>query len=447
MRIRTIRTERLFGIFNHEIPLNTDDRITIIHGPNGYGKTAILRLVSDIFELRHTAVRQLPFASIALDFDDGTTLTVRKYAPADDGRERIVYECSPHADFVLPEQAQFDQRAAAIERHVPNLRQVDVDAWRYDYSGEVFTSDEVFERFSNLLPPNVVRTEYPEWLISLGESLDVHFVRATRLESASVSVAPRVARRRRARFAQSVVTSYAEELADRIRGTLAQYAELSQSLDRSFPRRLVAPTSKVAMTMTEIRSRLGELETKRNRLTEAGLLDKEAESRFDVASIDANKADVLSLYIEDVEQKLAVFDDIYARIDLLKTILNRRFSFKSVSINKADGIEFRTPDGLALAPEHLSSGEQHEVVLLYQLLFKVKTDSLILIDEPELSLHIAWQEQFLQDLLQITSLSEFNVLIATHSPHIISDRWDLTVELRGPDECASTSPATQLQIR
>jgi predicted ATP-binding protein involved in virulence len=72
-------------------------------------------------------------------------------------------------------------------------------------------------------------------------------------------------------------------------------------------------------------------------------------------------------------------------------------------------------------------------VLLYQLLFKVKPNSLILIDEPELSLHVAWQKQFLRDLQEITKLASFDILLATHSPQIIHDRWDLTVELKEPE--------------
>jgi predicted ATP-binding protein involved in virulence len=93
---------------------------------------------------------------------------------------------------------------------------------------------------------------------------------------------------------------------------------------------------------------------------------------------------------------------------------------------------FTTADGKSLSLDKLSSGEQHEVVLLYELLFKTKQNTLILIDEPELSLHVVWQLQFLKDLQEITNLSEFDVLIATHSPQIIHDRWDLTVELKGP---------------
>ena len=81
----------------------------------------------------------------------------------------------------------------------------------------------------------------------------------------------------------------------------------------------------------------------------------------------------------------------------------------------------------------LSSGEQHDLVLLYDLLFGIAKNSLIMVDEPELSLHVAWQEEMLSDLQEMASLSDFRVLLATHSPQIIGDRWDLTSELKGPD--------------
>ncbi|MCK5719976.1 MAG: AAA family ATPase, partial [Thiomargarita sp.] len=53
-----------------------------------------------------------------------------------------------------------------------------------------------------------------------------------------------------------------------------------------------------------------------------------------------------------------------------------------------------------------------------------------LIDEPEISLHVAWQVEFLGDMKDIINLREFDVIISTHSPQIIDDRWDLTVELK-----------------
>jgi predicted ATP-binding protein involved in virulence len=140
-----------------------------------------------------------------------------------------------------------------------------------------------------------------------------------------------------------------------------------------------------------------------------------------------------------VEKKLSVFAEIASKIDLLRKIINNKFaySYKEINFSKEEGFIFTTnynyplSNSKILSPKDLSSGEQHELVLLYELLFKVKPNSLVLIDEPELSLHVGWQIQFLKDLQEITKLADLDVLMATHSPDIIQDRWDLTVELKG----------------
>ena len=46
-RIRQVSVTNLFGLFNHTIPLKMDDHITIIHGPNGFGKTMVLKLLNE----------------------------------------------------------------------------------------------------------------------------------------------------------------------------------------------------------------------------------------------------------------------------------------------------------------------------------------------------------------------------------------------------------------
>jgi predicted ATP-binding protein involved in virulence len=71
-------------------------------------------------------------------------------------------------------------------------------------------------------------------------------------------------------------------------------------------------------------------------------------------------------------------------------------------------------------------------VLLYELLFRTSPNALVLIDEPELSLHVGWQVEFLRDLDRIIKLSSFDVVLATHSPQVINNRWELTQELLGP---------------
>jgi predicted ATP-dependent endonuclease of OLD family len=42
-----------------------------------------------------------------------------------------------------------------------------------------------------------------------------------------------------------------------------------------------------------------------------------------------------------------------------------------------------------------------------------------LIDEPEISLHVAWQKEFLKDLQEIIKIQNMPVVIATHSPRLL----------------------------
>ena len=48
-----------------------------------------------------------------------------------------------------------------------------------------------------------------------------------------------------------------------------------------------------------------------------------------------------------------------------------------------------------------------------------KEQTLLIIDEPELSLHIRWQERFIDSLKKISTSTQF--ILATHSPDIIGD--------------------------
>lgn len=68
----------------------------------------------------------------------------------------------------------------------------------------------------------------------------------------------------------------------------------------------------------------------------------------------------------------------------------------------------------------LSSGEKQILILFTYIKFNDKNGKLFIIDEPELSLHPKWQEQFLEGIKSIMTGST-QLMFATHSPAIVGN--------------------------
>ena len=84
-----------------------------------------------------------------------------------------------------------------------------------------------------------------------------------------------------------------------------------------------------------------------------------------------------------------------------------------------------TVDGEPLELECLSSGEKNDLIMFYKMIFYSMDGGLVLVDEPEISLHIRWQEDFLTWLEPICDVCRIRAIVATHSPSIINGRFEL----------------------
>jgi hypothetical protein len=78
MRLKRFSVRGLFGLFNHEISFRLQERITIIHAPNGFGKTVILKLISALFAQSLAPYRKVDFSQILFEFDDGSSLAINQ---------------------------------------------------------------------------------------------------------------------------------------------------------------------------------------------------------------------------------------------------------------------------------------------------------------------------------------------------------------------------------
>jgi predicted ATP-binding protein involved in virulence len=452
MRIKQISVSSLFGIFDHVIPLNMDERITIIHAPNGLGKTAILRILNGLFNNRYSELRNIPFSSFKVEFDDGSNIEIKKNNNDSEARNHnniVLFFYQPNSDIVnfslepikIPPD-MVDIPISVLNDFVPGLERIGARKWLYTPTQEILSLEEVLERFGNLLPLKFNSQEEPEWLEKLRCNIHIRLIESQRLLNFVTNRS--ITSDYRTPSMWSTVAAYSHDLAKHMQDKFKEYGTVSQSLDRTFPVRVVKQQPSSDLTDEQLRDQLNELEATRSRLIEVGLLDKDEDSEFQIQpqDIDESTKNALSVYVEDVEKKLNVFTEIASKIYLLRKIINNKFaySYKEINFSKEKGFIFTTlydsslTHSKNLSPTDLSSGEQHELVLLYELLFKVKPNSLVLIDEPELSLHVGWQVQFLKDLQEITKLADLDILMATHSPDIIQDRWDLTVELKRPEK-------------
>lgn len=132
---------------------------------------------------------------------------------------------------------------------------------------------------------------------------------------------------------------------------------------------------------------------------------------------------------ENEQSKNAEFD---ARIQAFHDIIARSgFAHKQMQTDVRYGFRFvaDNEEHTILSTDKLSSGEQHILIMTFELLFLAPDDSLVLIDEPEMSFHMLWQVDYLHNLRIVTSLRNVQCLICTHSPQIFNMDWGLTVDL------------------
>lgn len=437
----SINVDGLLNRFTHDIEFPAAWEFVILHGPNGVGKTKVLELVDAVAAGRLYSVLRIPFDTAELGFDDGSTLGLVRTAqlplpeigedqPSEllnvilerPGAEPVEFSVAPE-EFGVPES-----RLRMLERELPVDRIARDEWWDYNLDDSISTQ-ELLERYpvAGFVPGEV---SIPHEFREFTQEFNVHLIVTQRL----FSFAPRSRTPRGRPTARSTVMQYAEDLTQRLSAALAENSRTSQELDRTFPRRVLEEAPPAEVTDDEIRTVYQEQSELRDRLAEIAVLDTSADVPLPDRDLEGWERRVLWTYLGDSARKLETFSQLQGRVRLMRDIVNSRFLFKELQIDRERGFRIWTEDGSDLSADALSSGEQHELVLLYDLLFNVTPGSTVLIDEPEISLHVTWQQKFLDDISRVAEVASLRFVVATHSPQIIHKWWDRTERLYGePD--------------
>ncbi|MBS1507267.1 MAG: AAA family ATPase [Bacteroidetes bacterium] len=97
--------------------------------------------------------------------------------------------------------------------------------------------------------------------------------------------------------------------------------------------------------------------------------------------------------------------------------VNQLFRRKKIFINERNELLVETQSGKIFPLIHLSSGEKQLLIILGQGLLQENNSHVYIADEPELSLHVEWQEKLVSSLKNVNPNSQ--IIFATHSPDIV----------------------------
>ncbi|WP_432511776.1 AAA family ATPase [Kineococcus sp. SYSU DK001] len=420
----------LFGLRNYDIRLD-ESATTVLTGGNGTGKSTILRLINAVATGDVRTLVRAPVSELTLIFVDQSVFRLtpeagRRAAVNWRGNEGYVEESLVDPD--IPEWAhtavlegdEADEqmellRSAALEAEVSTDEVIRVRRRLLARRDSLRVSSSKERR-------DFVEYSAPDWFSELSENFAVLFVSDQRLVTVPGDSGEyeRVVRR----VTRSAVEAASLDISEQMRRVDTRYAHISQMHDRRFPRDVIdAMSSSNSLSVERLETLISRVSSKREMLRGVGLLELEDGFEPEIAGESLERTEVrpvLATFLTATLRKLAVLEELAEQLQLFKQFLDDRFDPKVLVLTRRSGLKFRVASGALVRASQLSSGEQQMLILAYEVLFRSKPGTLVIIDEPELSLHVRWQHTLLQSLRQMGAPRGLHFLLATHSPVLLA---------------------------
>lgn len=411
--IKQIKIKELYDIYTYDIKIS-DKHVYILTGPNGYGKTTILRVISNLYARNFWYFYFLVFHSIDFIFDDGAKISLKKEhkiasSSEDDGKSDenlastvdVIYSNgSIRESFSIDSEYIYGILRSRNRR--PRLS-VSIESDE-DYLAAVYR--DFYDKELSL--------RAKQTLLYLSSS-SCHFIEEQRLTGIVGSDGTIL----------KTITKIKSDFSSHYLNYQNKYARECQRVDGTFIQRLSVFDDANIPTAEEIQHKYELLKEKITKYKRFNLV-KDLEI---VRDLDEKYNAVLFLYLSDLEVKLSAVDYIYQQMTLFDSFVSgKQLSNKHLEFGDY-GFRLISDTNQEIPVEKLSSGEQNLIILAYKLIFETSQCDILLIDEPENSLHVAWLMKLLGDYREIAKSEDLQIIIATHSPALINGQWNLTYDL------------------
>lgn len=418
MRVSFFKVKKLFGSFDYEFNIDSDESVFLLTGPNGYGKTTILNILSELSKRNFYYFYILPFQEIHIGFDSNTKILITSEAVAAETEtsdvenkpdRQITFAWEQHDKCV----SSFKIDRKILEGYARKIRHRGLfgAGWEHwQISGDVRSKEyEMFMTKTVGIQSSIAEDQEAGQFVMLLRSISVRMLPSDRLTFDN---------RREKEERASSISRVSENLKNLLHEYYIEYLKNVNKSNNDLFDKLLSMIEPLTEEEYEVKKK--DLSPKLFQLFEWGLCDENT-----IRPYNEGHKEILSVYIREMQQNLQVYEEVYAKLLLFKEMLDaKQFVNKKILFHPLKGIVAQCDTGFSLELDKLSSGEQHEIIMLYYAIFGISRNSILLIDEPENSLHVVWQNHYLADIEKIANKLNIQILIATHSPQIISGRWD-----------------------
>ncbi len=441
-RLVSVDVENLFGHVHHTLVMDSA-RPTIVAGPNGTGKTHILRLIEAAMRTDVWYLMKAPFGVLRLVFDDRQLLIERASVASEPHASKLTLSIfGPGLDTrtAVVSSRELEQRKAD-EQDLPRwFRPVGHDRYVDMRSERLVTKAWVERSFPmsschGTLPDTSAGRDY----LRAADRLKVVLIDTKRLDSESLTSLRRTPDVE-ASEGEERILGYIRDIQAEVASARDASLHRSQSADLQFADRALAAAT-MTVHVEELKQQYAKVLDLYEEMTRNGLAPDETPARLPEKPNPTAKR-ILALLLDDWNNRLAPLASINRKLNELRSILDSKLegSGKRTVVGEKGQLEIVSMSGRRIPVARLSSGEQHLVAIFSQLLFATPPGSVVMIDEPEISMHMSWQHAFIDDVQKVASGSGLQVIVATHSTGVINGRWELVRELSLPpfvDECGS----------
>ncbi len=406
--IRRIQVQGLFGQFDHDLSFGDtvpeNPNLMILYGENGTGKTTVLWLIYHLLNRRpgeghRTYLASQRFKRIIVTFSDDAEISADRTS-ATPGEFKVTYSLA--------------SKPVASYKY-----QVEKNGIIKDLTG-----DKVHSKFADTLPP-----------LSFGF---LPYDRLTKPKTDPRSVPPAFRLQEGTIISQEPPSPILASIATAMNTTRKKAIRASNegqfsanAIYTELVRRLAAvqfsgPMSISDQGRNDVLRRLDKQARLTSEYSEFGLISELQVGDLvnTLKTIPLDRLDmviqVLEPFLRGNEARLDALKPLHIALTTLVESINTLYLNKRITLHIEKGLRIATLTGEQLLPDQLSSGEQELLILFCEVISALGPNTILLIDEPELSLNVSWQKNLLDALLRCASGNNVQFVIATHSIELLT---------------------------